>query len=188
MVPFVIEKIGNNERLWDMYSRLLRDRIIMLDEPIEDKTASMVCAQLLFLQSENSKAPIWIYINSPGGIVTNGLAIYDTMKHVNLPIGTLCMGQAASMAAVLLSSGTKGMRVSLPSSRIMIHQPSGGFKGQATEAVIQTEEIVRLRKILDGILSVNTGLSVSEISKITERDAYFDAYEAMDLGLIDKII
>lgn len=187
-IPYVVEDNGYNERLWDMYSRLLRDRIIMLDEPIEDKLASMVCAQLLFLQSENPRLPIWIYINSPGGVVTAGLAIYDTMRHVSCPVGTLCMGQAASMAAVLLASGTRGMRASLPSSRIMVHQPSGGFRGQATEAVIHTNEIMRLRGILDGILSTATGIPVQDMRQITERDAYFSAQEAVQLGLIDGIV
>ena len=188
MNPFVLEHTEHNERLWDMYSRLLRDRIIMLDESIDEKTATMVCGQLLFLQSENPQAAIWIYINSPGGVVTDGLAIYDTMRHVSCPVGTLCMGQAASMAAVILASGQRGMRVSLPSSRIMIHQPSGGFQGQATDAAIHTAEILRLRAILDGILSQATGVPVEEMRTITERDAYFNAQEALGMRLIDGIV
>lgn len=188
MIPVIYERSEHGERLFDMYSRLLRDRIIVLDEGVEEKTATMICAQLLFLQSENPQAPVWIYINSPGGVVTDGLAIYDTMRHVSCPVGTLCMGQAASMAAVLLASGQRGMRLALPSSRIMIHQPSGGFRGQATEAAIHTTEILRLRSILDGILAEATGMPVETISRITERDAYFSAQEALQMGLVDGIV
>ncbi|WP_304473587.1 ATP-dependent Clp protease proteolytic subunit [uncultured Desulfovibrio sp.] len=188
MMPLVIETQRGRERLWDMYSRLLRDRIILLDEPIEDKTASMVCAQLLFLHAEHPGAPIQLYINSPGGVVTAGLAIYDTMRHIASPVATLCMGQAASMAAVLLAAGEPGLRRALPSSRIMVHQPSGGFRGQATDAAIHTGEMLRLRAILDGILAACAGLAPDEVRSLTERDSYFSAPEARDLGLIDGIV
>lgn len=188
MIPLVVERLPGRERLWDMYSRLLRDRIIMLDEPIEDATASMICAQLLFLQSEEPDAPIWLYINSPGGIVTAGLAIYDTMRHVSCPVGTVCLGQAASMGAVLLAAGEPGLRLALPHSRIMVHQPSGGFRGQSSDAAIHTAEMLRLRAILDHILAVATHRSQSEISALTERDTYLSAPEAMELGIIDKVL
>lgn len=188
MIPLVIETWRGRERLWDMYSRLLRDRIVMLDEPIEDKTASMVCAQLLFLHAERPGAPIRLYINSPGGVVTAGLAIYDTMRHIASPVATLCMGQAASMAAVVLAAGEPGMRRALPSSRIMIHQPSGGFRGQATDAAIHTGEMLRLRAELDAILAACTGLEPVSIHALTERDSYFSAREALELGLIDGIV
>ncbi len=187
MIPIVLEQSGRRERLWDMYSRLLRDRIIMLDEPIEDQTASMICAQLLFLQSEAPDRPVWLYINSPGGVVTAGLAIYDTMRHVTCPVATLCMGQAASMAAVLLAAGQPGMRLALPSSRIMVHQPSGGFRGQATDAAIHTTEMLRLRAALDAILAAASGLSPDAVSALTERDTYLSAPEAVEMGLIDGV-
>lgn len=188
MIPVVIETRAGGDRLWDMYSRLLRDRIIMLDEPIEDRTASMVCAQLLFLQSEAPDKPAWLYINSPGGVVTAGLAIYDTMRHVSCPVGTLCMGQAASMGAVLLAAGQSGMRLALPSSRIMVHQPSGGFRGQARDAAIHTTEMLRLRAVLDGILAAATGLSQDEAAALTDRDTYLSAREAVELGLVDGVV
>ncbi len=188
MMPVVLESVGPRERLWDMYSRLLRDRIIMLDEPIEDKTASMVCAQLLFLQAEAPDAPAHLYINSPGGVVTAGLAIYDTMRHISCPVFTLCMGQAASMAAVLLAAGEPGGRRALPSSRIMVHQPSGGFRGQASDAAIHTTEMLRLRALLDAVLAGATGLAPDAVSALTERDTFLSAQEALELGIIDGVV
>ena len=182
-MPVVLESVGPRERLWDMYSRLLRDRIIMLDEPIEDKTASMVCAQLLFLQAEAPDAPAHLYINSPGGVVTAGLAIYDTMRHISCPVFTLCMGQAASMAAVLLAAGEL-----VPSSRIMVHQPSGGFRGQASDAAIHTTEMLRLRALLDAVLAGATGLAPDAVSALTERDTFLSAQEALELGIIDGVV
>ena len=185
MIPLVLEAREN--RVWDMYSRLLRDRIIMLDEPIEDRTAGMVCAQLLFLQSEAPDAPAWLYINSPGGVVTAGLAIYDTMRHVACPVGTLCLGQAASMGAVLLAAGQPGMRLALPSARIMVHQPSCGFRGQASDAAIHTQEMLRLRAVLDAILAAATGLAPDAVKALTDRDTYLSAEEAVELGLVDAV-
>lgn len=188
MIPVVLETWGRGERLWDMYSRLLRDRIIMLDELIEDKTASMICAQLLFLQAEAPDRTAYVYINSPGGVVTAGLAIYDTMRHVACPVATLCMGQAASMAAVLLAAGQPGMRLALPSSRIMVHQPSGGFRGQASDAAIHTTEMLRLRAVLDDILAGATGLPPDAVAALTERDTFLSVDEALELGLIDGVV
>lgn len=188
MIPLVLDSLGGRPVVWDVYSRLLRDRIILLDAPIEDQAASLVCAQMLILHAERPGAPLWLYINSPGGVVTAGLAIYDTMRHIKSPVGTLCMGQAASMAAVLLAGGEPGMRRALPSSRIMVHQPSGGFRGQATDAAIHTGEMLRLREELDGILSRATGLPREQVHALTERDSYFSAPEARDMGIIDGIV
>ena len=188
IIPSVIEKNGRSEKAYDVYSRLLLDRIIFITGEIEDDMANAICAQLLFLQSQDAEKPINIYINSPGGVVTAGLAIYDTMNYIACPIATYCIGQAASMGAVLLSAGTKGMRYSLPNSRIMIHQPSGGAKGQATEIEISYKEIQRLKNILNEILAKNTGKKVSEIEKYTDRDYFMSADEAKKFGLIDKVI
>lgn len=188
IIPSVIEKHGGSEKAYDVYSRLLLDRIIFITGEIEDDMANAICAQLLFLQAQDAKKPINVYINSPGGVVTAGLAIYDTMNYITCPIATYCIGQAASMGAVLLSAGTKGMRYSLPNSRIMIHQPSGGAKGQATEIEISYKEIQRLKNILNEILAKNTGKKVSEIEKYTDRDYFMSADEAKKFGLIDKVI
>ncbi len=188
IIPSVIEKNGRSEKAYDVYSRLLLDRIIFITGEIEDDMANAICAQLLFLQAQDAEKPINVYINSPGGVVTSGLAIYDTMNYITCPIATYCIGQAASMGAVLLSAGTKGMRYSLPSSRIMIHQPSGGAMGQATEIEISYKEIQRLKDILNGILAKNTGKKISEIEKYTDRDHFMSAVEAKKFGLIDKVI
>lgn len=188
IIPSVIEKNGRSEKAYDVYSRLLLDRIIFITGEIEDDMANAICAQLLFLQAQDAEKQINVYINSPGGVVTAGLAIYDTMNYITCSIATYCIGQAASMGAVLLSAGTKGMRYSLPSSRIMIHQPSGGAMGQATEIEISYKEIQRLKDILNGILAKNTGKKISEIEKYTDRDHFMSADEAKKFGLIDKVI
>lgn len=188
IIPSVIEKIGHVEKTYDIYSRLLTDRIIFITGDIEDNMANAICAQLLFLQSQDPEKPINVYINSPGGVVTAGLAIYDTMNYVKCPIATYCIGQAASMGAVLLSAGDKGMRYALPNARIMIHQPSGGVMGQATEIEISYKEIQRLKDILNGILAKQTGKKISEIEKYTDRDHFMSAIDAKKFGLIDKVI
>lgn len=188
IIPSVIEKIGHIEKTYDIYSRLLTDRIIFITGDIEDSMANAICAQLLFLQSQDPEKPINVYINSPGGSVTAGLAIYDTMNYVKCPIATYCIGQAASMGAVLLSAGDKGMRYALPNARIMIHQPSGGVMGQATEIEISYKEIQRLKDILNGILAKQTGKKISEIEKYTDRDHFMSAIDAKKFGLIDKVI
>jgi len=187
-VPIVIETTGRTERAYDIYSRLLKDRIILLGEAIDDHVASLVCAQLLFLESEDPEQEIFMYINSPGGVVTAGMAIYDTMQYIAPPVSTLCMGQAASMASLLLAAGAKGKRYALPHSRILIHQPLGGAQGQATDIGIQAREILRLREELNGILADHTGQDISRIEKDTDRDHYMSAQEAMDYGLIDSIM
>lgn len=187
-VPIVIETTGRGERAYDIYSRLLKDRIILLGYPIDDHVASLICAQLLFLESEDPDKEIYMYINSPGGSVTAGMAIYDTMRYVSCPVSTLCIGQAASMGALLLSSGSKGMRFSLPNSRILIHQPLGGFQGQATDIDIHAREILRMRADLNRILAENTGKSLEQIERDTDRDYFMNAQEALDYGLIDKIM
>jgi ATP-dependent Clp protease protease subunit len=188
IIPSVTEHTSRGEKTYDVYSRLLLDRIIFITGEIEDNMANAICAQLLFLQSQDPEKPINVYINSPGGTVTSGLAIYDTMNYVKCPIATYCIGQAASMGAVLLSAGTKGMRYALPNSRIMIHQPSGGAEGQATEIEISYKEIQRLKDILNGILAKNTGKKISEIEKYTDRDHFMPADDAKKFGLIDKVI
>ena len=188
LVTYVVEKTGNGERSYDIFSRLLKDRIVFIDGEINDTMADLIVAQILFLESENPDKDISIYINSPGGSVTAGLAIYDTMKYVKCDIQTICMGQAASMAAILLAGGTKGKRYALPSSRIMIHQPSGGAKGQETEIRIVAENILKTRNKLNEILAANTGKSVEEIARDTERDNYMTAKEALEYGLIDSIV
>lgn len=187
-VPIVIETTGRTERAYDIYSRLLKDRIILLGEAIDDHVASLVCAQLLFLESEDPEKEIFMYINSPGGVVTAGMAIYDTMQYIAPPVSTLCMGQAASMASILLAAGAKGKRYALPHSRILIHQPLGGAQGQATDIGIQAREILRLREELNGILAGHTGQDISRIEKDTDRDHYMSAQEAKDYGLIDDIM
>lgn len=187
-VPIVIETTGRTERAYDIYSRLLKDRIILLGSAIDDHVASLICAQLLFLESEDPEKEIYMYINSPGGVVTAGMAIYDTMQYIAPPVATLCMGQAASMAALLLCAGEKGMRYALPHSRILIHQPLGGAQGQATDIGIQAREILRLREELNGILSGHTGQSMERIAADTERDYFMTAKEAQEYGIIDTIM
>ncbi len=187
-IPFVIEKSGRGERSYDIYSRLLKDRIIMLSGPIDDTVASSIVAQLLFLEAEDPDKEIYLYINSPGGVITSGFSIYDTMNYIKPDIVTICIGQAASMGAFLLACGTKGKRYALPSSRIMIHQPLGGAQGQATDIEIQAKEILRLKKYLNKILSDRTGKTVRTIEKDTERDFFMGADEAKEYGLIDEVL
>lgn len=188
LVPMVIEQTGRGERSYDIYSRLLKERIIFLTGEVNDVSASLVCAQLLFLESEDPKKDIFLYINSPGGIVTSGLSIYDTMQYVRPDVNTLCMGQAASMGSLLLAAGAKGKRFSLPNSRIMIHQPSGGFQGQATDIEIHAKEILSLKSRLNKIYEKHTGTKLSAIEKAMERDNFMQASEAKAFGLIDEII
>jgi ATP-dependent Clp protease, protease subunit len=188
LIPTVIESTGRGERAYDIYSRLLKERIIFLNGQVEDHMASLVVAQLLFLEAEDPEKDIYMYINSPGGVVTSGLAIYDTMNYIQSDVNTICIGQAASMGAFLLSAGAKGKRAALPNSRIMIHQPSGGAQGQATDIVIQAEEIVRIKKNLNTILAENCGRKVEEIEQDTERDKFMSASESVKYGIIDKEI
>ena len=187
-IPMVIENTGRSERAYDIYSRLLKDRIVLLGEDVNDHTASLICAQLLFLESEDPEKEIYLYINSPGGVVSAGLAIYDTMQYISCPVATLCMGQAASMGALLLCAGAKGMRYALPNSRIMIHQPSGGFRGQATDIDIHAKEVLRLKERLNKIMSDHTGQPVEMVEKHTERDNFMSAEEAVQFGLIDRVL
>ena len=188
LVPYVIEQTGRGERSYDIYSRLLKDRIIFLGEEVNDVSASLIVAQLLFLESEDPNKDIHLYINSPGGSVTAGMAIYDTMNYIKCDVSTICIGMAASMGAFLLSGGAKGKRMALPNAKIMIHQPSGGAKGQATEISIVAEEILKTRQKLNEILSANTGKSYEEIARDTERDNYMTSEEAKEYGIIDKVI
>lgn len=190
LVPTVIEQSGRGERAFDIYSRLLKERIIFLVGPVDDHTANLVVAQLLFLESENPDKDIYFYINSPGGSVTAGMSIYDTMKFIKPDVQTLCLGQAASMGAFLLSAGTKGKRFALPNSRIMIHQPliSGGLGGQASDIEIHARELLKLKEKLNKILADHTGKSIEEVARDTDRDNFMSAQEAMEYGLIDKVI
>ena len=190
LVPTVIEQSGRGERAFDIYSRLLKERIIFLVGPVDDHTANLVVAQLLFLESENPEKDIYFYINSPGGSVTAGMSIYDTMKFIKPDVQTLCLGQAASMGAFLLSAGTKGKRFALPNSRIMIHQPliSGGLGGQASDIEIHARELLKLKEKLNKILADHTGKSIEEVERDTDRDNFMSAQEAMEYGLIDKVI
>ncbi|MFA6492903.1 MAG: ATP-dependent Clp endopeptidase proteolytic subunit ClpP [Patescibacteria group bacterium] len=188
LVPTVLEKSQFGERAYDIYSRLLRDRIIFIGGPIDDHVANLVMAQLLFLDSEDSKKDISIYINSPGGVVSAGLAIYDTIQYLGANVSTICIGQAASAAAVLLAAGTKGKRYALPNSRVMIHQVMGGAEGQATDVEIQTREILRIKKTINEILAKHTGQKVDKIEKDSDRDFYMSAQEAKKYGLIDEVI
>jgi len=188
LVPMVVEQTGRSERAFDIYSRLLKERIIFLGTPVEDTMASLVIAQLLFLEAEDSEKDIYLYINSPGGIITSGMGIYDTMQYIKPDVATICLGQAASMGAFLLAGGAKGKRSALPNSRIMIHQPMGGAEGQATDIKIQAEEIVRMKKQLNTILSKNTGQTIKKIEADTDRDNYLSASEAKSYGLIDTIL
>ena len=188
LVPYVIEQTSRGERNYDIYSRLLKDRIIFLREEVNETTASLVVAQLLFLESEDPGKDIHLYINSPGGMVTAGLAIYDTMQYIKCDVSTICIGMAASMGAFLLAGGAKGKRLALPNAEIMIHQPSGGAKGQATEIQIAAENILKTKKKLNEILAANTGKPYDVIAADTERDHYMSAQEAMEYGLIDNVI
>ncbi|MDR3176787.1 MAG: ATP-dependent Clp protease proteolytic subunit [Desulfovibrio sp.] len=187
-IPIVIESTGRTERAYDIYSRLLKDRIVLLGEAVDEHVASLVCAQLLFLESEDPEKEIYLYINSPGGSVTAGLAIYDTMRYITCPVATLCMGQAASMGALLLCAGSKGLRYALPHSRIMIHQPSGGFRGQATDIDIHAREVLRLRQMINEIMAEHCGQDVGRIANLTERDNFMSAREAVELGLVDRVL
>lgn len=188
LIPTVIETTGRYERAYDIYSRLLKDRIIFLGYPIDDHTANLVVAQLLFLEAEDPDKDIQLYINSPGGSVTSGLAIYDTMQYVKCDVVTICVGQAASMAAVLLASGTKGKRFALPNARIMLHQPLGGAEGPVKDIEIITKELLRIKNLINKILSERTGQPIERIEKDTDRDFFMDAYEALQYGLIDRVI
>ena len=188
MIPYVVEQTGKGERTYDIYSRLLLDRIVFISGEVNDEMANAICAQLLFLQSQDPKKEISCYVNSPGGSVTAGLAIYDTMQFVKCPIATYCIGQAASMGAVLLSAGTKGRRFSLPNARIMVHQPSGGAEGKATYIEITAKEILRLKDVLNGILAKHSGKEFADVVKDTERDYFMSAEEAKAWGLIDEVL
>lgn len=187
-VPVVVERTSRGERSYDIYSRLLKDRIVMLSGEIEDGMAASIVAQLLFLEAEDPDKDIYLYINSPGGVITSGFSIYDTMNYIKPDVCTICIGQAASMGAFLLSCGALGKRYALPNSRIMIHQPLGGARGQATDIEIQAREILRLKEILNGILAKNTGQKLSKIVKDTERDFFMSSAEAKEYGLVDKIL
>ena len=188
LIPMVVEQSSRGERAYDIYSRLLKERIVFLVGPINDNVASLVTAQLLFLESEDPKKEISLYINSPGGLVTAGLGIYDTMQYIKPDVSTLCIGQAASMGSFLLASGTKGKRLSLPNSRIMVHQPSAGFQGQATDIEIHANEVLSLKKRLNEIYSKHTNKSVDEIKTALERDNFMTPDNAKDFGLIDKVV
>ncbi len=188
LVPYVVEQTSRGERSYDIFSRLLNDRIVMLSEEVNDTTASLIVAQLLYLEAQDPDKDIQFYINSPGGSVTSGLAIYDTMQYIKPDVSTICIGMAASMGAFLLSSGAKGKRIALPNSEIMIHQPSGGSQGQCTDIQIQAEQILKIKKQLNGILAENTGKSIEQIERDCERDHFMTAAEAQEYGLIDKVI
>ena len=187
-IPYVVEKTGRGERSYDIYSRLLKDRIVMLSGEVNDQVASTIVAQFLFLEAEDPEKDIYFYINSPGGVVTAGMAIYDTMNYIRPNVVTICIGQAASMGAFLLSSGAKGKRYALPHARIMIHQPLGGAQGQATDIAIQAQEILRMKKELNEILAANTGQDVSVVEKDTDRDNFMSAQEAQQYGMIDEVL
>lgn len=188
LVPIVIEKDGRGERAYDIYSRLLKERIVFLGTSIDDNIANVIIAQLLFLESEDPTQDIYLYVNSPGGYITSGLAIYDTMQYVKAPVVTMCIGQAASMGAVLLSGGTQGKRYALPHSRILIHQPLGGAQGQATDIDIQAREILRMREEINKIFTKHTGQPIEKIAADTERDLFMTAEQALAYGIIDKIV
>ncbi len=187
-IPYVVEKTGRGERSYDIYSRLLKDRIVMLSGEVNDQVASTIVAQFLFLEAEDPEKDIYFYINSPGGVVTAGMAIFDTMNYIRPNVATICIGQAASMGAFLLSSGEKGKRYALPHARIMIHQPLGGAQGQATDIQIQAEEILRMKAELNGILAKNTGQSIKQVEKDTDRDNFMSAQEAQKYGMIDEVL
>ena len=187
-VPIVVETSGRTERAYDIFSRLLKDRIVLLGSEVNDAVASLICAQLLFLESQDPEKEIYLYINSPGGSVTAGMAIYDTMNYITPPIATVCKGRAASMGAFLLSAGQKGMRYALPNSQVMIHQPLGGFQGQATDIDIHAREILRMRETLNGLLAKHTGQPIEKIAQDTERDNFMTAEMAQAYGLVDKVL
>lgn len=187
-IPYVVEKTGRGERSYDIYSRLLKDRIVMLSGEVNDQVASTIVAQFLFLEAEDPEKDIFFYINSPGGVVTAGMAIFDTMNYIRPDVATICIGQAASMGAFLLSSGEKGKRYALPHARIMIHQPLGGAQGQASDIAIQAEEILRMKKELNAILAKNTGQTIKAVEKDTDRDNFLSAKEALDYGLVDEVL
>ena len=187
-VPIVVETSGRTERAYDIFSRLLKDRIVLLGSEVNDPVASLICAQLLFLESQDPEKEIYLYINSPGGSVTAGMAIYDTMNYITPPVATGCMGRAASMGAFLLSAGQKGMRYALPNSQVMIHQPLGGFQGQATDIDIHAREILRMRETLNGLLAKHTGQPIEKIAQDTERDNFMTAEMAQAYGLVDKVL
>ena len=188
LVPMVVEQSGRSERAFDIYSRLLKERIVFLGTPIEDSIASLVIAQLLFLEADDDKKDIYLYINSPGGIITSGMGVYDTMQYIKPDVATICLGQAASMAAFLLAGGTKGKRSALPNSRIMLHQPLGGVEGQATDIKIQADEILRMKKQLNTILAKNTGQTWKKIETDTDRNNFMSSTEAKKYGIIDTIL
>ncbi|NRG18665.1 ATP-dependent Clp endopeptidase proteolytic subunit ClpP [Rhizobiales bacterium] len=188
LVPMVVEQTNRGERAYDIYSRLLKERIIFLTGPIEDHMAALISAQLLYLEAENPNKEIALYINSPGGLVTSGLAIYDTMQFVRPEISTLCIGQAASMGSLLLAAGTKGMRYSLPNSRVMVHQPSGGFRGQAADIMLHAQEILKLKRRLNDIYVKHTGQSLDSVEEALERDNFMTAERAQDFGIVDEVI
>ena len=188
LIPMVVEQSNRGERAYDIYSRLLKERIVFLVGPINDSVATLVTAQLLFLESENPKKEIYFYINSPGGLVNAGLGVYDTMQYIKSPVSTLCIGQASSMGSFLLTAGEKGKRFSLPNSRIMVHQPSAGFQGQATDIEIHANEIMLLKKRLNEIYSKHTGRTIEEIKNALERDKFMTPQEAKEFGLIDKVV
>ena len=188
VIPYVIEQTSRGERSYDIYSRLLKDRIVMLSGEIDDAVASSIVAQLLFLEAEDTDRDIYLYINSPGGVVTSGFSIYDTMNYIKPDVSTICIGQAASMGAFLLSCGAKGKRYALPNSRIMIHQPLGGAQGQATDIEIQAKEILRMKEILNNILSQNFGKDLAQVEKDTDRDFFMSAEDAVQYGLIDQVL
>jgi ATP-dependent clp protease, proteolytic subunit clpP len=188
VIPYVIEQTSRGERSYDIYSRLLKDRIVMLSGEIDDAVASSIVAQLLFLEAEDPDKDIYLYINSPGGVVTSGFSIYDTMNYIKPDVSTICIGQAASMGAFLLSCGAKGKRYALPNSRIMIHQPLGGAQGQATDIEIQAKEILRMKEILNNVLSQNSGKDLAQVEKDTDRDFFMSAEDAVQYGLIDQVL
>jgi ATP-dependent Clp protease protease subunit len=187
LVPIVVEQTNRGERAYDIYSRLLKDRIVLIGGPIDDYVSNLVVAQMLFLEAEDPEKDIHIYVNSPGGVITAGMAIYDTMQHVKCPVSTICVGQAASMGSFLLSAGTKGKRFATPNARIMIHQPIGGVQGQATDIDIQAREILRMKDVLNRLLSEHTGQPLDRIARDTERDFFMSADEAKEYGIIDEV-
>jgi ATP-dependent Clp protease protease subunit len=188
LIPMVVEQTGRGERAYDIYSRLLKDRIIFLGGQIEDHMANLIIAQLLFLESEDAEKDIHLYVNSPGGVVTAGMAIYDTMQYLKAPVSTICVGQAASMGAVLLAAGAPGKRYALPHARVMIHQPLGGFQGQASDISIHAREILRMRDTLNGVLAHHSGQSIERVAADTERDFFMGSEEAREYGIIDNIV
>lgn len=188
LIPMVVEQTGRGERAYDIYSRLLKDRIIFLGGPIDDHVANLIIAQLLFLEAEDPEKDIHLYVNSPGGVVTAGMAIYDTMQYLKAPVSTICVGQAASMGAVLLAAGEKGKRYTLPNSRIMIHQPLGGFQGQASDISIHAQEILRMREVLNELLAQHTGQKLDRIAADTERDFFMSSDAAKEYGIVDGIV